>query len=54
MNTAQLEEVMYRGYRMTVSAREIVVHSPHGRTKARFKSMAAARAFVRWLHRSES
>lgn len=41
--------IPYRGYRLTVTASEVIVHAQTGTTTARFASMAAARAFVRML-----
>ncbi len=41
--------IPYRGYRLTVTSEDVIVHAQIGTTTARFASMAAARAFVRML-----
>ncbi len=46
---AQRHETTYRGYRMTITSGSVIVHAQNGSTRAVFRSMVAARAFVRYL-----
>ena len=43
------ETTTYRGYKMTVESKRVLVHAQDGKTTAEFAKMVTARQFIRYL-----